>query len=101
MKFTSARYPQLRVNVPGAASVRFTDGELETTDAKAVEVLKSLPAEYEVKADGSGAEDRQDGPPSKTATKAAWVDYAVEAHGADRAEADGLTKADLVELYGG
>lgn len=101
MKFTSARYPQLRVNVPGAASVRFTDGELETSDPKAVEALKSLPAEYEVTGDGSGDQDRRDGPPSKTATKGAWVDYAVEVHGADRAEADGLTKGDLVELYGG
>jgi predicted DNA-binding protein with PD1-like motif len=55
-----------------------------------------------VTATGSRSEEEsQDGPPSKTAPKAAWVDYAVEAHSADRAEAEGLTKADLIELYGG
>lgn len=52
MKFKSEKYPQLRVNVPEGGSVRFTDGELEASDPKVVEALKSLPAEYEVKAVG-------------------------------------------------
>lgn len=43
----------------------------------------------------------QDGPPAKAASKAAWVDYAVDAHGVEREEAEKMTKADLVELYGG
>lgn len=37
--------------------------------------------------------------PAKVATKDVWVDYAV-AKGADRTEADALTKAELIELYG-
>ena len=37
--------------------------------------------------------------PAKSASKAEWVDYAVSL-GADRDEADALTKAELVERYG-
>jgi hypothetical protein len=40
-------------------------------------------------------------PPAKTASKAAWVDYAVDARAADRTEAEAMTKADLVDRYGG
>lgn len=38
-------------------------------------------------------------PPTSSDTKATWVDFAVS-QGADRDEAEALTKADLVELYG-
>jgi hypothetical protein len=38
--------------------------------------------------------------PAKTAPKAAWVGWAA-AQGADPEEAEGMTKADLIELYGG
>lgn len=37
--------------------------------------------------------------PAQSAPKGEWVDYAV-AQGADRDEADDMTKADLVEQYG-
>jgi hypothetical protein len=37
--------------------------------------------------------------PAQSATKAEWVDYAV-ARGADRAEAEATTKANLVALFG-
>jgi hypothetical protein len=40
-----------------------------------------------------------DGPPPLSATKAAWVDYAV-AQGLDRDGAEASTKAELVEQYG-
>ncbi len=40
-----------------------------------------------------------DGPPAKSASKAEWVDYAA-AQGADRGEAEQLTKDQLVEQYG-
>lgn len=43
----------------------------------------------------------QDAPPAKTASKAAWVDYAVDARAVDRAEADAMTKAELIDRYGG
>jgi hypothetical protein len=39
------------------------------------------------------------GPPAKTALKDEWVAYAVS-KGADEAEADGLTKPELIDLYG-
>lgn len=38
--------------------------------------------------------------PAKSATKGAWVDYAV-AQGAERSDVDGMTKAELVARYGG
>lgn len=37
--------------------------------------------------------------PSKSATKGEWVDYAVT-NGADRARAEEMTKAELIEVYG-
>lgn len=43
--------------------------------------------------------DAGDGPPPKAASKEAWVDFAV-AQGADRAEAEDSTKAELIERYG-
>jgi hypothetical protein len=38
--------------------------------------------------------------PAKTDNKAAWVDWAV-ANDADRAEAEAMTKDDLIKAYGG
>jgi hypothetical protein len=46
------------------------------------------------------SEPTDDGPPPKAAPKDAWVDFAVS-KGGDRAEADALTKQELIELYGG
>lgn len=37
--------------------------------------------------------------PSRTAAKSLWVDYAV-AHGMTRQDADGHTKAELIEQFG-
>lgn len=37
--------------------------------------------------------------PNKTATKAAWVEYAVS-QGADPANAEAVTRADLIARYG-
>jgi hypothetical protein len=38
--------------------------------------------------------------PAQSAVKADWIDYAV-AHGADRQQAEAMTKDDLVQKYGG
>lgn len=51
-----------------------------------------------------GQEVAQEGPnvanrPARSATKEAWVDWAVEC-GADRDDAKNMTKADLIEVYG-
>jgi hypothetical protein len=47
-------------------------------------------------------QEPQQGPeaPKHADTKADWVDYAVS-QGTDREEAESLTKADLIEMYGG
>jgi hypothetical protein len=39
-------------------------------------------------------------PPAKTAPVKAWEDYAVSVHGANRAEAEALSKSELIELFG-
>lgn len=47
-----------------------------------------------------GVEDAEDdGSPKHSASKAMWVDHAVEM-GADRDEAEAMTRADLIEKYG-
>jgi hypothetical protein len=46
------------------------------------------------------AVDPGDQRPGQAAVKAEWVGYAVRVHGADADEADGMTKADLIEKYG-
>lgn len=61
----------------------------ETKLAKAV----LLEGQTHVEAQSAGA-------PAASANKPAWVDYAVE-RGATRDEAEALTKAELVERYGG
>jgi hypothetical protein len=38
--------------------------------------------------------------PRRAALKAEWVDYAVNAHGVGREEAEAITKQNLVDLYG-
>jgi hypothetical protein len=53
--------------------------------------------EEDAKAPESGGEPKR---PAKTDNKAAWVDWAV-ANDADRAEADAMTKDDLIKAYGG
>lgn len=59
-----------------------------------------------VHSDGSPWTDEQGKPPATeprpavNAPKADWVGYAVRSHGVEPDEADGMTKADLVEKYG-
>lgn len=43
--------------------------------------------------------DEESGPPKHAELKPAWVDYAVS-QGADREEAEALTKPELIEMYG-
>jgi hypothetical protein len=47
----------------------------------------------------AGAQYVSDEKPAQNATKADWVEYAVS-QGADRAEAEDATKAELVEKHG-
>lgn len=50
-------------------------------------------------ADEEPAEADEGSAPAKNDNKAAWVDYAIS-QGVERDEAEGLTKADLVEMFG-
>lgn len=56
----------------------------------------SDPGSVEQGAEGAEASEE----PAKSASKASWVDYAVS-RGADREEADAMTRSDLIERYGG
>lgn len=46
------------------------------------------------------ADDPGEQRPAQNASKAEWVGYAVRVHDADPDQADGMTKADLIEKYG-
>lgn len=69
------------------------DGEVETDDRGPLGF--SDPGSAEVGRQEAGG----DGVPKQSDNKAAWVDYAVE-QGADRDEAQGMTKAELADRYG-
>ncbi len=60
----------------------------------AVASAESVPSSPQPAADGG------DPRPKHVALKAEWVDYAV-AKGADREGAEEMTKAELIEMYGG
>ena len=64
-------------------------GQFKTEDAVPVEDPATAPAE-----------PNPDNRPARTAVKSEWVDWAVEC-GADRDEAEDMTKADLIDIYGG
>lgn len=46
-KFTSEKYPSLRVSLPDGGSVKFIDGAAEAT-GDAAKVLKALPEDFGV-----------------------------------------------------
>lgn len=60
------------------------------------EPAETPPAEPPVAADDTPA-----AAPGPSAPKQAWIDYAVNAHGADVHAASSMTKADLMSRYGG
>lgn len=63
-----------------------------------VHEVGGVPVAEAEEADPGGPE--LDSKPKHVAPKAEWVDYAVT-QGADRDEAEDMTKAELIELYGG
>lgn len=66
-------------------------GLVEKVGAKEGPVLAELVTDEPVAEDGDK--------PLRTASKAAWVDYAVT-KGVDREEAEAASKQDLIDLYG-
>lgn len=95
---TSDESADLSQPVPNAVDLDFADadpGELEGVEHPADGTLSP-----EIEGDGTGEPlapivDR----PAVSATKGEWVEYAV-ARGHDRADAEALTKAKLLDLYG-
>lgn len=82
------------------AKARLIDN-VTAAEAVANEVDAEDRGELDLSDPGSADKGREaaSGHPSKNDNKAAWVDYAVE-QGADRGEAENLTKAELVATYG-
>lgn len=78
------------------ASVKFRDGKAEVTDAYLLDWFRRHG--YTVEGDAQ-TEQADTETPNRSDPKDAWVDHAVS-QGADRDEAEGLSKSDLVELYG-
>jgi len=104
VRFVSERYPFLHVHDLG---VRFVDGEAEVTGNRGIARLKALDPSYGVRPAGDQADHEPEGagdppvPPAASAAKAAWVDWAVEALGVSKSEAEAMTKAELAELASG
>lgn len=80
---------------------RFTKGdEVELSDDKAARLLKAGAVAPVEKAKPKVEEPADtDERPKQVAPKADWVDWAVS-QGADRAEAEEMTKADLIAEFG-
>lgn len=78
--------------VPGASGPK-------SKKAKAVEPEPEVTPESQSETETDEQDEVVD-PPKPYDSKAEWVDYAVS-KGAQRDEAEELTKADLIEMYGG
>lgn len=122
-RFVSTRYPQLRIP---ALRVRFRDGQAEVSDPGVAARLASWPTQGvglapgeslpnagsrqeereedtptpDQTPDGDGQGDGGDEPkrPAKTAPKAEWMSYVLATYDVARAEVDGMTKGELMQL---
>lgn len=76
----------------------FANVEAGTADGGAITV-PVVEADDQKAQYGETDSEEEDKAPAKSANKGEWVDYAV-AQGADREEAEDMTKDELVEAYG-
>lgn len=102
MRFVSERYPQLIVH---DLRVRFVDGVADVDDPATIEALTDL-ADLGVRPADDDTDGQEGGgdplaPPPNSASKAAWVSWVVGALGVEEAEAEAMTKAELIELAAG
>ena len=74
-------------------------GKLDLSDPGSAELGRQAAADDAGATDAAEDEAPAAEAPAKADNKAAWVDYAI-AQGADEDEANGLTKAELVERFG-
>lgn len=94
---------QYKVTAPAAgfsgdsAGVVFTDGIAVTDDSNRAALAYFRRRGYTVEPE-TGPDPEQDDKPKKSASKAAWAAYAVS-QGMDEAEADQLTRDQLVERF--
>ncbi|WP_128977280.1 hypothetical protein [Streptomyces roseicoloratus] len=77
--------------LPDGIADRLTKGLLRRVNADGTPYIEQ---------DGAGVPAPPAEAPAKSAPKAEWVGWAA-AQGADPEDADGMTKADLIEAYGG
>lgn len=106
------RYPQMQI-VTQYGRVRFVDGVAEVTDEQAESVL-AMPRVYAITLDdGQDADDGEQEPPAadgkapsepvgrppQSAPKDAWVAYADAQD--EAVNHDSMTKAELIEKFGG
>lgn len=75
--------------------VSFTSGEVPPSWAAA---LITNDAAWGDPVDAEVAEAAEDGPPTRSASKADWKAYAIS-QGMDEAQADDMTRDDLADLY--
>lgn len=95
VRLVSDRYPQLWVPRLG---VRFEGGEAEADEGTARQLL-AAGIEGVRAAEELPEEEQGESPPARSEPKAAWVAYAAQ-RGADPADAEAMTKADLVSKWG-
>jgi hypothetical protein len=90
---------QVRITHPDV--VHDVGDEVDVPEAKAERLVNIGYAEYVNASDAPTVDTDDDTPeaPAQSALKGDWVDHAV-ASGADRDEAEAMTKAELVERYG-
>lgn len=85
------------------ASVKFRDGKAEVDSAYLLDWFRrhgyTVEGDTQQPTQGPEPESAADQAPNRSDPKDAWVEHAVR-QGADRGEAEGLSKTDLVELYG-
>lgn len=110
--FRCERFPDGEVPIRTTAGlVWFRAGRAEVDDGDLVEALREVPPVFGIVEEGGAPERDGDaevdeepaaaGRPSVRAPKADWVAYAEQAHGIPAAEAEEMTKAELIETFGG
>lgn len=111
----AARFPWSPVQIRTRAGlVDFIDHAFETDDEDLAAALREVPHVFGIVEEGEPPEwddesdedetepdDEETKRPSVRASKAEWVAYAEQAHGIPAEEAEEMTKAELIETFGG
>lgn len=115
MRFSidAKRFPSERTPIRTRAGiVEFINQVVDVDDEDLAAALREVPPVFGIAEEGGAPEPEQDDEqrdgepavvdrPSVRAPKAAWVAYAEQAHGIPAKEAEEMTKAELIETFGG